>query len=76
MEVLQGATETLRRCDFAILELSVSTRFEGVGVPSAAVALLADAGLEMRDVLNIGAGPGKKARPRYLDVLFTRWATR
>ena len=38
--------------------------------------LLADAGLEIRDVLNIGAGPGKKARPRYLDVLFTRWATR
>ena len=74
VEVLEGATETLERCDFAILELSVSPRFDGVGVPSAAIALLAKAGLEMRDVVSIGAGAGRKARPRYLDVLFSRWA--
>ncbi|MFK7745782.1 MAG: FkbM family methyltransferase [Roseobacter sp.] len=75
LEVLQGAQETLLRCDFVILELSVSPRFEGVGLPSAAIAALAQAGLEMRDVLHVGAGPGKKAHPRYLDVLFTRWAS-
>ncbi len=74
LEVLQGARDTLLRCDFAILELSVSARFDGVGAPSAAVALLAEAGLEIRDVMHIGAGAGKKSRPRYLDVLFTRWA--
>ena len=73
-EILEGARETLKRCDFVILELSVSPRFEGVGVPSQNVALLADAGLQMRDVLSVGSGPGKKAHPRYLDVLFTRWA--
>lgn len=73
-EVLQGAEETLARCDFAILELSVTARFAGAAVPSAAVSLLAAAGLEMRDVLHFGAGTGKKARPRHIDVLFTRWA--
>lgn len=74
LAVLQGAKATLARCDFAILELSVTARFAGVGVPSAAVSLLAEAGLEMRDVLHFDAGGGKKARPRYIDVLFTRWA--
>lgn len=75
LEVLQGAPNTLRRCEFVVLEMSVSRRFDGVGLPSDIVALLADAGLELRDVLSVGAGPGKKAHPRYMDVLFTRWAS-
>ena len=74
LEALAGAANTLQRCDFVILEMSVSARFDGVGLPSAIVATLAEAGLELRDVLSFGAGPGKKARPRYMDVLFTRWA--
>ena len=74
-DILAGAPETLQRCEFVILELSVSKRFEGIGPPSDIVAQLADAGLQLRDILTIGAGPGKKAQPRYLDVLFTRWAT-
>lgn len=74
LDILRGASETLDRCDFVTLEMSVSPRFDGVGAPSEAVALLARAGLEMRDVMTIGAGPGKKAHPRYLDILFTRWA--
>ena len=57
-----------------MLEMSVMPRFEGVGLPSELMALLSDAGLQMRDVLSFGSGPGKKAHPRYLDVLFTRWA--
>jgi FkbM family methyltransferase len=73
LAILQGAGETLKRCEFVILELSVSHRFSGVGAPSQAVALLAEAGLELRDMLSVGAGPGKRARPRYFDLLFTRW---
>ena len=75
LEALQGGVETLKRCEFVVLEMSVSPRFEGVGLPSDLIALLANAGLQLRDVLGFGAGPGKKAHPRYLDVLFTRWAT-
>ncbi len=74
LEVLQGAKSTLQRCEFVLLEMSVMPRFEGVGLPSELMALLSDAGLQMRDVLSFGSGPGKKAHPRYLDVLFTRWA--
>lgn len=72
--VLQGAPETLKRCDFVILELSLSKRFDGVAPPSQVVALLADAGLEMRDILAVADGAGKRAQPRHMDVLFTRWA--
>ncbi len=73
LQVLQGGLETLSRCDFVILELSVTPRFDGVAPPSACIALLADAGLELRDVLHVASGPGKRARPRYVDALFTRW---
>jgi hypothetical protein len=72
-EVLQGAAETLKRAEFVILELSVTPRFDGVLPPSAAIGLLAAAGLELRDVLAVADGPGKRARPRHMDVLFSRW---
>lgn len=75
LDVLQGATETLQRSDFVLLEMSVTPRFDGVGLPSQIVALLSEAGLQIRDVVSFGAGPGKKARPRYMDVLFARWTT-
>ncbi|MDW4499074.1 FkbM family methyltransferase [Sulfitobacter sp. D35] len=74
-EVLRGGAETLSRCEFVILELSVTPRFDGVAPPSEVVALLAAAGLEMRDVLTVAGGPGRRARPRYMDVLFARWGT-
>lgn len=74
LEVVEGARETLSRCEFAILKLSTTARFEGVGAPSGAVAILAEAGLEMRDVISMGTGASKTARPRYLNLLFTRWA--
>lgn len=74
LDVLIGAADTLSRCDFAVLKLPVSPRFDQAGTPSQAIALLAAAGLEVRDVISIGAGTGKTARPRYLNMLFTRWA--
>jgi FkbM family methyltransferase len=73
LEVLIGAEKTLKRCDFVILKLPVTPRFDGAGVPSEPVSRLAVAGLEMRDVISMGAGHGKQARPRYLNMLFARW---
>ncbi|MEP3346561.1 MAG: FkbM family methyltransferase [Litoreibacter sp.] len=72
-EVLKGGAETLKRCEFVILEMSVTQRFEGVAPPSAVISEMAKAGLEFRDVLATAAHAGKKAQPRHMDVLFTRW---
>lgn len=73
LEVLQGASATLRRAEFVIVELSVTKRFEDVAPPSRVVAELAAAGLELRDILRI-TGDGKGGpQPRLFDALFTRW---
>ncbi len=74
IEILKGATETLKRTDFVVLEVSVTRRFDNIPKPSQAVALLADAGLEMRDILATAETAGPRAKPRHMDVLFTRWA--
>jgi FkbM family methyltransferase len=72
-EVLSGATETLIRTDFVILEMSLTQRFDGITPPSRLITRLAAAGLEFRDVLRMtGDGKGGGA-PRLMDVLFTRW---
>lgn len=72
-DVLLGAAQTLLKCDFVILEMSVTSRFEGVARPSQITALLAAAGLEFRDVLRTtGDGRGGPT-PRLFDVLYTRW---
>lgn len=73
LNVLRGGADTLKRCDFVILEMSVTHRFKGVAPPSTVIAHLAKAGLEFRDVLAVAANAGKKAQPRHMDVLFTRW---
>ncbi|WP_424985928.1 FkbM family methyltransferase [Microbulbifer sp. S227A] len=76
LEVLQGAAETLLRCDFVILELSLTHRFDDIAPPSRVVAELARAGLELRDILRrTGDGRGGM-RPRLFDALFTRWEAR
>lgn len=74
-QVLAGATETLKRTDFAVIEMSVAKRFEGAAPPSVLIARLAEAGLEFRDVLSAATYPGKRPRPQNMDVLFTRWDT-
>jgi FkbM family methyltransferase len=72
-EVLAGARDTLRRCQFVILELSLNQRFDQTPRPSTIFALLAAAGLEFRDTLRwTGDGAGGPA-PRLIDALFTRW---
>ena len=72
-EVLAGAAATLQRCQFVILELSLTERFDPTPRPSAIFALLAAAGLEFRDVLrSTGDGAGGPT-PRLIDALFTRW---
>lgn len=73
-EVLAGAAETLARCDFVIIEMSLTQRFDITTPPSQIIARLAAAGLEFRDVLRMtGDGRGGPA-PRLMDILFTRWA--
>lgn len=72
--VLQGAAKTLEQAEFVILELSVTHRFDQSFKPSEATRLLSDAGLELRDVLAIADGAGPRAKPRHMDMLYTRWA--
>ena len=72
-EVLEGAAEMLHRTDFVILELSLTARFDGVAAPSRVINRLAKAGLELRDVLRVSDGAGKRAKPRHIDAMFTRW---
>lgn len=72
-QVLAGATETLKRTDFVVAEVSVAQQFEGVSQPSTLFAMLAEAGLEFRDMLAAATYPGKRPRPHNMDLLFTRW---
>lgn len=70
--ILRGASDTLSRCDFVVLELSLNKRFEEVEPPSTAISLLRDAGLEMRDVLSVNGGEATRSA-QHIDCLFTRW---
>lgn len=72
-DILAGGPQTLARCEFVIIEVSLSLRFETTARPSTLIALLAQAGLEFRDVLRMpGDGKGGPT-PRLMDALFTRW---
>lgn len=70
--ILRGAEKTLSQCDFVVLELSLRMRFEEVDVPSTSIAMLRDAGLELRDVLSVNGGKMDQS-PIHIDCLFTRW---
>lgn len=71
--VLRGATATLARCDFVIVELSLAERFDTTPRPGEIIALLAAAGLEFRDVLRFTGDGAGGPTPRLIDALFTRW---
>lgn len=72
LDVLEGATETLERCEFVILELSLAQRFADTPPPSTLIALLAKAGLEFRDIFD--SSSYEFDMPRHVDMLFTRWS--
>jgi FkbM family methyltransferase len=71
LNVLRGATETLRSVDCVIAEVSVGPRFEDSYEFSEVVGLLGDAGFELADVLTLKRDI-PTTRVRFLDAAFTR----
>lgn len=65
LSVLQGATETLRHCEFVITETSIKKRFEGGYRFSDVVAFMASQGFEVYSFLS-----GLTRAPRFSDVLW------
>lgn len=65
LSVLQGATETLRHCEFVITETSIKKRFEGGYRFSDAVAFMSSQGFEVYSFLS-----GLTRAPRFSDVLW------
>ncbi|KIT15556.1 FkbM family methyltransferase [Jannaschia aquimarina] len=65
IEVLKGATETLKRCEFVIAEVSIKKRFAGGYRFSDMIGFMADHGFEAHSFLS-----GLTRAPRMSDVLF------
>lgn len=65
LEVLKGATKTLKRCEFVIAEVSIKKRFEGGYRFSEIIGFMADHGFEAHSFLS-----GLTRAPRMSDVLF------
>lgn len=65
LSVLQGATDTLRHCEFVITETSIKKRFEGGYRFSDAVAFMSSQGFEVYSFLS-----GLTRAPRFSDVLW------
>ncbi|MGH2978746.1 MAG: FkbM family methyltransferase, partial [Solirubrobacterales bacterium] len=69
-EVINGAAETLKRCDFVIAELSVTPRFEGGPAAAELIARLRSHGFEACDVVD-----AYRAREHVIaDLMFKRVA--
>ena len=66
LDVIAGAPETLARCDFAVLEISMQKRFEGGYRFSEAIAAMAAHGFEPVEIMS---GCGRA--PLIADFLFT-----
>lgn len=67
LEILKGATETLRRTEFIVAETCIKKRFQGGYRFSEIVCFLAEHGLELADILTWRPQP-----PWFLDCLFMR----
>ncbi|WP_299817719.1 FkbM family methyltransferase [uncultured Jannaschia sp.] len=65
LEVLQGATATLARCEFVVAEISIKKRFAGGYRFSQVIAFMAVHGFEVHSFLS-----GLTRAPRMSDVLF------
>jgi FkbM family methyltransferase len=67
LEVLRGARQTLQATEFVICEVSTRKRFVQGYKFSEIIALMAESGFEVIDVLNVEPGV-----PKFLDCLFVR----
>lgn len=67
LEVIKGATETLKKCDFVIAEASVAKRYEGSYNFAELIAEMAKNDFHMLDVLSEATTP-----PKFIDVIFTK----
>jgi FkbM family methyltransferase len=65
LEVLKGAVETLKTCEFVITETSIKNRFAGGYRFSEVIAFMAANGFEVYSFLT-----GHTRAPRFSDVLF------
>jgi FkbM family methyltransferase len=66
LDVLKGASQTLRECDFVFTEASVRRRFEGGYRFSELIAYMAEQGFEVADVIP------HRSNNRIVDILFVR----
>lgn len=70
LDVIRGATETLRATEFVIAEVSVLPRFAGSYAFADFVAAMADAGFGAFDVLGVGRADASDVT--FLDLAFRR----
>lgn len=70
MAVIQGAKETLRRCEFVIAEVSVFPRFHGGYDFAAFVAQMREEGFAVCDILDIGRAATSEVT--FFDLVFMR----
>lgn len=70
LDVIRGATETLRRTEFVIAEVSVLDRFAGGYSFSEFVAAMAEAGFAVRDILGVGRADSSDVT--FVDLVFRR----
>jgi len=68
LEVILGASLTLRRCSFAIVEASVQARFVGSYEFAELISVLRERGFRLANVLS--AEPDKDRLVRFMDLLF------
>lgn len=70
LNVLRGATETLKKIDLLLVETSVAKRFEDGPRFSDVIGFLASQNLSLRDIVHIARDP--RAGVRHADLVFMR----
>ena len=71
LNVLRGASSTLRSTDFVILEVSIAERFKNSYQFEDLVSIMGDNGFSLFSILSI-SHPENEIRPRFLNVVFSR----
>lgn len=70
LDVVLGATETLRHTDAVMMEVSVKARYVGGYVFSDVIVAMRDRGFELWDVLFVAPDIRTGNRTRFIDALF------